>query len=231
MGNKNISLSKDYLISKDDKLKTKNIVLDLDGTIVYEYMLQRGEEYKTLSEKKHVLYMNREHGTIVFLRPNAIEFIDAIKYYYNIYFYTNACGAHLVCVVNSLQKLVRFKIAGYYYTKSIRAFNSNKTLERFGLKHHNTLIIDDNFRVWSTGGNFQSNQYLFNIINVPKFVIEKNDDNYLNDDVLKHLRNEIIKHDDESDIKKIAKRINKIILSEEEFNTLNSWLNIYGRTT
>lgn len=194
--NKNIKIIKDDKY-KDVKVKSKTKIVSRQKCALLE---------------KDIFLGVGDPKMIHRYRPHLVEFIDYIKDRYNIYIYTNGNKLHYENVIKNIQRVIDFKVSGCSYRHAEYEFDEEdvplKTLDKFELSPHNTIIIDDNKYAWHE-------KYRGNIINIPIFYVDIYDEycGYIYDSHLKTVTDQLKKLGSEFvDIEKIVKSINEIFI-------------------
>lgn len=144
-----------------------NIVIDLDETIIHCIQTNIESYYNELIEMENCMYtfMIDDVNHVMFIRPYLFQFLNNLRDKFNVYISTHAHEEYAKYVVKYLSFAVpNLKICGVHYrVADTLSINDKKTLNIFGLSHHNTIIIDDRCDVWNMN-------YHNNIINIKKYL-------------------------------------------------------------
>jgi hypothetical protein len=224
------SMTSTSMTSENVNKPKMNIVLDLDETLIGGFFqvskLKDESDSDNDNDNDNVNDNdndnNNDNDNDIFLgvgnlkmfhryRPHLVEFIDYIKERYNIYIYTNGNKSHYDNFIKNIKGLINFTVKGCSYRNdSFYEEIPLKTLEKFELSPHDTIIIDDNKNAWSE-------KYREYIIKIPIFCVDIRDKSrkYIYDSHLKTIMCELEKLnlETEIDVKKFVDSVNEIFMN------------------
>jgi TFIIF-interacting CTD phosphatase-like protein len=155
--------------------KIKNIILDLDETIIsaieISSVLQDKKKMQTFSRKSDKFKVHMDTDYIITERPYVQEFLDFIFKHYNVSVWTAASKEYALFVIEKVilvkpSRKIDYILFADHCDRSYSMTKCMKYLDRlFHFDHYdreNTLLIDDNHETYSR----QSNQ----VIRIKPFV-------------------------------------------------------------
>jgi len=130
----------------------KNLVLDLDDTLIYTIVLNKSDHANigkySCYPNMLVQFDDMVCRNIVYFRPHVFEFIRKVAINHNLYVYTHGTEMYCKIIVSVLTNLMNFNPFEKMYWR-VDGNVITKDLALLGLSSHNTIIIDDNHKVWS----------------------------------------------------------------------------------
>lgn len=158
----------------------KKLVLDLDDTIIHTVVLHRldHDNIRKYSCYQNMLvqYESDFYRNIVFFRPHVFDFIRKIADIYDLYVYTHGTELYCKIVISMLTNLMQFNPFKKMYWR-VGNNVATKNLEFLGLSADDTVIIDDNHRVWHLTPN--------NVIVIKPFLGPDNSEYILDTELIK----------------------------------------------
>ena len=178
------------IINEDGYKKKKNLILDLDETLINALSEEEQSMVRDFDERKNLFkYTNMDSYYSVFHRPGLQKFLKYIFKNFNVSIYTAASKDYALFIIehiilrNKKKRKLDYIFFSYHCDLSKKLKNGIKDLSILwdiynleGYNKNNTIIIDDNPDVKKTGYCIQ----------VPEFNFSDRDSE--NDDYLSKLR-------------------------------------------
>ena len=174
-------------------MKTMNVFLDLDATVIWSGLLQQEEDeefYNIESNKKKARgfrFENMDGIYVIFERPGLQEFLNFLFNNFNVSVWTAADQMYAIFIIEKFiinkhpSRKINYAFFNYHVNKAFEIKNGQKDLSLIwdiykipGYNKNNTFIIDDNTSVFETQPE--------NCIIAPQFVFtdsNSNEDNFL----------------------------------------------------
>jgi len=165
-----------------------NLILDLDGTIIYSKILINNtkKKYKKIVNKYmkkdcflHKIDRDENNCCIVYHRPFLKEFLTDLYECYNIYIYTFGSYDYAKAIVTKIIEYCEFNpfIKIYCVDPSkisgLIAGNVFKIINTSEVDISKTIVMDDNINVWKYNKNSDKINYNINFIKIKPFVVDK----------------------------------------------------------
>lgn len=185
-----IVADKVVLEKSENDPKKLNLLLDLDSTIIYSKKYKK-EKSNDLSYPDEICstviceYMTESRIRHIHIRNNSMDFLKEMKKIFNIYIYTMGIFDYAASICQSIEKLIDQEIFSGIISRHGNVAGQFKyfyVLEHLNI--NNTIIIDDNSKVW-----IDENRK--NLIKITPFIY-KTYQNYLMDDHLKILKDLLV---------------------------------------
>lgn len=162
--------------------KKLNLVLDLDETLIKCILPYSDEHLNRMKSCAFYLcdFKINDASYCIFFRPYLFDCLSKWNEDFNIYIYTCSLKEYCDVILNHIKLFVpSLEIYGVWSRKSINEKISLKHLHNLEINYKNTIIIDDNIKVWS---NFTEN-----VINIKTFLgpIDLSYNYILDDELLK----------------------------------------------
>lgn len=123
-----------------------NLVLDMDETLIHSFYIT--EEIKDFEKDKLFLcgFKNDCRTYYVYFRPGLFEFLIEVEKYFNLYIYTFGVKIYADIIVNAIGNKLGKNIFTQVYTRE--NFYNEKKLLFNPSNDSNTIILDDNVKIW-----------------------------------------------------------------------------------
>jgi TFIIF-interacting CTD phosphatase-like protein len=169
----NLNKKSFYLI-----MKTKNIVLDLDNTLIctvsQKQMLKLLENEEKLVPLQYINY-NFQEEAIIYLRPYLQDFLDHVFANYNVSIFTAGSSEYAYYVIqniilnDNLNRHIDFIMSFPHYKNCFEITGKYKSIDYITSKipnytKHNTRILDDSPRVFESNPNITIKAEPFDVI-------------------------------------------------------------------
>jgi len=156
------------------KIQKKNLILDLDETLISAISESEYEHSNHDNKKKKFKYKNMDSYYTVFYRPNLDKFLRYIFKNFNVSVYTAASKDYALFIIENIilnnikNRKLDYIFFSYHCDISKKLKNGIKDLSILwdiyklkGYNKYNTIIIDDNPEVKKTGYCIQVPEFNF----------------------------------------------------------------------
>lgn len=136
-----------YQISQ--RYKKINLVLDLDETLIKSVIPMSNSHLSILRIKKFYLCDITINNVVycIFSRPFLFYYLEKWSEKFNLYIYTQSAQEYCDIILEKFKELSSIKICGVCSRKSNTEL-VNKNLQNLGIDSNNTIIVDDNYKIW-----------------------------------------------------------------------------------
>ncbi len=181
-------------------MKTRNVFLDLDATVIWSGLLQKEEDEEFYDIELHkkkarkFRFENMEGYYVIFERPGLQDFLNFLFNNFNVSVWTAADQMYAMFIIdkfiinNHPSRKINYAFFNYHVNKAFDIKSGQKDLQLIwdiykipGYNKNNTFIIDDNTLVFETQAD--------NCIIAPQFTFT--DENSENDTFLINLQNKL----------------------------------------
>jgi TFIIF-interacting CTD phosphatase-like protein len=154
----------------------RNIILDLDQTLISSEYLDQFDKKTHLAALKTLKHVIMPQQFIIFQRPHLQQFLDFLFSNFNVSVWTAASRDYGLYIIENFiltkpERRIDFFFYSYHCNFATKTFNKLKPLSMlwdvFNLTHYNasnTFIIDDNYDVFKiqTKNTFMIKEFKYN---------------------------------------------------------------------
>jgi TFIIF-interacting CTD phosphatase-like protein len=154
-------------------MKKKNVLLDLDETIISAISIDKFDEQTYKDKMKLFKHYDMDGYYYVFERPGLEEFLDYVFKNFNVSVWTAASKDYALFIIEKIilvkpERKLDYIFFSYHCDVSKKLNDGIKNLTTLwdifklpGYNANNTVIIDDNKDVWKTGFCIPVQEFVF----------------------------------------------------------------------